>query len=374
MPEPDITGPAPAAAPAPDSAPSAPVSAERAAANAEDFSAFDRAHVAKRQNREPDPNSKRSQQLANYEKRVQEGEARIAHLEARTPAAEATQAPAQTRQQVINDYERRIAEQEQRIRALEASRGPAPAPPPPQPSASEATKARVKQLLTLPDAPNVDEYDSYPEFSAAQALFVQEKLQAEQQQLQGRQQALQARDQAFRERLTAAKTADPTFVERLSDEAKAIGGMDHARRTGQTPGPVHVIGELLYDSPHAAAFLEHISADPTALRTLVTPPPHLAQVPPPYRVQAHIDHLVTEFRRLEGRLAYAASLRASDTASSEPSAPPSSVSAAPPPPPTLSRAGHSTDPLRAAVNNGDFARFDALEMKHKIAQRQGRAS
>jgi len=120
---------------------------------------------------------------------------------------------------------------------------------------------------------------------------------------------------------------------------------------------------------HAVAFLRYISANPDALRALVTPPPQLARVPPQWRAKAHIDHLVTEFRRLEGRLAYEQSLTASDTAGS--SAPQSSVSSAPPPPPTLGKAGRSTDPVRSALARNDFAAFDQAEMEKRRRQRTG---
>jgi hypothetical protein len=101
---------------------------------------------------------------------------------------------------------------------------------------------------------------------------------------------------------------------------------------------------------------------------LVAPPAALQQLPPQWRVKAHIDHLVTEFRRLEGRLAYETERAAADTAPHD-DAPPSSVSSAPPPPPTLTKAGRSADPVRSAVDRGDFAAYDAAEMARKIRQR-----
>jgi hypothetical protein len=371
----ELAGAAPAQAPAPTPAP-APVSAERAAADAGDFGAFDRAHVAKREGKTvPQPAEPARAQAASP---APTGEA-----PAVDPAASAQ--PVSNRQQKINEYERRIAEQEQRIRALEASRSPTPQGPAPngQPPTSApaqpppaSQKERVARYLALPDAPKVDDFDTYPEFNAAQTLFLQDKLGEEQATVQRqrdaqtqRLHALASRDDAFRERLTAAKEADPAFVASLSDEAKSLGGIDHALRSGRQPGPVHIIGELVYDSPHAAAFLRHISADPQALSALVAPPAHLARVPPQWRAKAHIDHLVTEFRRLEGRLAYEASLTASDPAGS--SAPPSSVSAAPPPPPTLGKAGRSTDPVRSALARNDFTAFDEAEMEKRRRQRTG---
>jgi hypothetical protein len=45
------------------------------------------------------------------------------------------------------------------------------------------------------------------------------------------------------------------------------------------------------------------------------------------------------------------------------------VSSAPPPPPTLTKAGRSADPVRSALDRGDFAAYDAAEMARKIRQR-----
>jgi hypothetical protein len=375
----ETAGASPASAPAPaDSAPPPPasVSAERAAAETGDFGAFDRAAVARRQGKPlpevPHPAPAPAQAAGGG-------------------TGDGTETPAESgprtvsrRQQAINDYERRIAEQEQRIRALETR--PRPEPPPGQPPSDPATspngqppaetaKQRVARYLALPEAPKVEDFDTYPEYTAAQTLFLNDRLQAEQAEVAGRRaqqqqqhERLIARDQAFRERLTAAKAADPAFVEQLSDEAKNLGGIDYARRSGVTPGPVHIIGELLYDSPQAVPFLRYISADPQALAQLVALPEAIARMPPAWRAKAHIDHLVTEFRRLEGRLAYEASLAAADPARGD-EAPPSTVSAAPPPPPTLTKAGRSADPGRSALERGDFAAYDAAEMARKTRQR-----
>lgn len=378
----ETAGASPASAPAPDSAPPIPasVSAERAAAETGDFGAFDRAAIARRQGKPlpevPHPAPAPAQAAGGG-----------------TGAAAETNADPGTRtvsrrQQAINDYERRIAEQEQRIRALETRPRPEPSPgqpsgqPPPDPTTSptaqspaETAKQRVARYLALPEAPKVEDFDTYPEYTAAQTLFLNDRLQAEQAEVadqrahqQQQHERLIARDQAFRERLTAAKAADPAFVEQLSDEAKNLGGIDYARRSGVTPGPVHIIGELLYDSPQAVPFLRYISADPQALAQLVALPEAIARMPPQWRAKAHIDHLVTEFRRLEGRLAYEASLAAADPARGD-EAPPSTVSAAPPPPPTLTKAGRSADPGRSALERGDFAAYDAAEMARKTRQR-----
>jgi hypothetical protein len=97
------------------------------------------------------------------------------------------------------------------------------------------------------------------------------------------------------------------------------------------------------------------------------------RVPPQWRAKAHIDHLVTEFRRLEGRLAYEDSLSAPDRALRDIPPPVTSVSSAPPPPPTLGKAGRSTDPVRSALQRNDFAAFDAAEVERRMRRRAGRA-
>jgi hypothetical protein len=374
----DATGAAPAQAPAPtdSSSPASPppVSAARAAAETGDFGAFDRAEVAKKQGK-PLPDVARPAAAAQP---GADGDA---------GAPEPGERAVSKRQQAINDYERRIAQQDQRLRELESRIArPAPdqavasdAPPPPngqQPPAPETAKQRAARYLALPDAPKVDDFDTYPEYTAAQTLFLQDQLQAEAADVASRRQAQQAqhdrliaRDQTFRERLTAAHAADPAFVTGLSDEAKSLGGIDYARRSGVTPGPAHIIGELLYDSPQAVPFLKYISANPQALAQLIALPEAVARVAPQWRAKAHIDHLVTEFRRLEGRLAYEAERAAADTAPRDDEAPPSSVSSAPPPPPTLTKAGRSSDPARSALERGDFAAFDAADVARRARQR-----
>jgi hypothetical protein len=357
-----------------------PVSAERAAADQGDFGAFDRASVARKQGK-PLPEVIRPEgvtsppEAADGEAGTLDGGERVSRRQQKELA----------RQQTIHDYEQRLAAQEHRLRELE-SRGARPGTPAPpaasngQPAADapapETAKQRAARYLALPDAPRVDDFDTYPEFGAAQTLFIEEQRDREKaeiaeqrQQQQAQHERLITRDQTFRERLTAAKDADPAFVERLSDEAKNLGGIDHARRSGVTPGPVHIIGELLYDSPQAVPFLRAISADPSLLPQLLALPAHVARLPPQWRAKAHIDHLVTEFHRLEGRLAYEASLQAADTARTDEAPPPSSVSSAPPPAPTLTKAGRSADPVRSALERGDFAAYDAAEMARKIRQR-----
>jgi hypothetical protein len=381
----ESAGPASAPPPAaPESSPPpapSPVSASRAAAESGDFGAFDRAEVAKKQGK-PLPD------VAPAASAQPDGEP------GPLTADEKNGRPVSRRQQAINDYERRIAEQEQRIRALETR--PRAEPPPSnghqppangQPAATngqpngqpatETAKQRVARYLALPDAPKVEEFDSYPEYNAAQTLFLNDQLSREQAAVQGQRQAEQqqqqrliARDQSFRERLTTAASADPAFVEHLSDEAKNLGGIAHARRSGVEPGPVHIIGELLYDSPQAVPFLRAISADPALLASLVALPPAIAALPPQWRAKAHIDHLVTEFHRLEGRLAYEASLTPPDHGAREDPPPLNLVSSAPPPPPTLGKAGHSTDPTRSALARGDFEAFDRAEMARKLRQRR----
>jgi hypothetical protein len=378
----DPAGAASAQAPAaPDTTPSAPapVSAERAASDTGDFGAFDRAHVAKRQGKTVPAADPASAARAETSEPSGEGDG--------DPTADRSLTRRQ-RQDAVANYKEQQAILYQRVRDLEsrlarpgtpADAGPAGAPPPTgQPPAQPTAKERVARYLALPDAPKIDDFDTYPEYTAAQTLFLQDKLGAEQAAVRGREQAqvqrhqaLVARDATFRERLTAAKTADPEFVGALSEEAKSLGGIDHARRSGVAPGPVHIIGELVYDSPQAVAFLRHISANPDALRALVTPPESVLRVPPQWRAKAHIDHLVTEFRRLEGRLAYEESLGARDSAPSETPPPLTSVSAAPPPPPTLGKAGRSTDPIRSALARNDFAAFDQAEMDKRRRQRAG---
>jgi hypothetical protein len=145
----------------------APVSAERAAADAGDYASFDRAHVAKRQGK-----SVPAVDPASAPRVPPEADA--------ADSATTGERAVSKRQQAINDYERRIAQQEQRIQELEhrtRAAPPAPSqPPPPAPGesvpAQETPKQRVARLLALPEAPKIDDFDTYPEYTAAQTLFL----------------------------------------------------------------------------------------------------------------------------------------------------------------------------------------------------------
>lgn len=128
----------------------------------------------------------------------------------------------------------------------------------------------------------------------------------------------------------------------------------------------------MYDSLYTEDFLRHVSANPGAMAALTAIPPHIAAMHPNFQKKAHIDHIVSEFRRLEGRLAYLAEQRAS-TPDEGDEAEPSIVSAAPDPAPVLRRPGRSSDPGRSALERDDFEAFDEQEVAKKIRKRKGAA-
>jgi hypothetical protein len=213
------TGTPAAAAPAQPAAPQPTISAERAASDAGDFSSFDRAHTA----------AKRGAPMESVT--APEKPAAPAKAAAAAPAAPADtpNEPAQPerqvskRQQAINDYERRIAEQDQRIRALESQvtrPAAAQAQPEQQPPAKDPDWKRYR---AMPDAPQLNDFDTLEDFQTATAVFVADKRAEERVAAQSEQQSASRRDAFQRERaetfstnLRAAAEADEAFVSRIN--------------------------------------------------------------------------------------------------------------------------------------------------------------
>jgi hypothetical protein len=173
---------------------------------------------------EPDPASDAGKALAKKRNSLQ---ARIDELTAREKAAE-----------------RRAAALEAE---LQAARGQAPAPQP-APVADRASE--YKRIMALPDAPRVDQFDSYEEYTFAAGVFVDEVRTAErtarQQQHAEASAVLTARDRVE----AAIKAAHPDFDEVIDSFAGA----------GHVYAPAVVEFILHHPAGHEAAYL--LAKDP----------------------------------------------------------------------------------------------------------------
>lgn len=356
----------PVAAPSAPAQPAAPVAAEtisatRAAANTGSFADFDKAENAKLLGKPladvPAPKAPTSPD---------------AKTEQPASAAPVDERTVSKRQQTINDYERRIAEQDQRIRALEGR--PADAKPS-QASKSDVTVPEFRRIAALPGAPKLDDigsdgkpvYETVAEHAAAMTLFVNSTLARETSARTADTEmadAQRARGESFVSRLTAAKTADPDFVSKLTPEVLDLRPVHAFPPNSKDVGPLNILWENVYDSPVVDKLLLHFSADPTELRRFETMPPEIQALPARLRTSAHIRWIVKEFGKLEGSLSPAAAAPPVAAA-----AVPSTVSAAPPPAPSLSRAKTSADPKANALARNDFAAFDRIEMQEAQAKR-----
>lgn len=271
--------------------------------------------------------------------------------------------PVSKRQAQINDYERRIAQSDQRIRALEDQlRQPPLAPREPPPIDSRPTEPAWKRFAAAPDAPKLADFDSVEEHTAAMALFIVDRRQAEaQQRADG--EALTATQQTridtFVERLNHSKVSDPEFVNKLTPEVKALRPFA-ALAPGEASGPLNVIAEQVFDSPIAPAVLVYFSEHPEELARLATVPPELRTLAGPQQAHAHIRWMTREFARIEARL--------------EPTLPAPSpvklVTSAPAPAVTLgARPAAPADPIKTAVEKGNFSDFRKARQVERTAAR-----
>ena len=350
---------APVATPAP---PPATVSASMDALAKGDVSAFHEAEAAARRGT-PKP---------SVEAKV-EAPAAVVPAPTVTPGAPPAPTPEaraiSKRQQDLNDrireaVARATADKDAEIARLRGAQ-PHPAPAT-EPAAREPEWKRYAQM---PEAPKLAEFDSVEDHAAAMALFIADTRHAERtaqdhsrsvtEQLTV---AQQARVEAFGAQLEAAKTADPTFVDSLTPEVRALKPFS-ALQPGEAGGPANVVAEQIFDSPVAPQVLRHFSTHPEALTRLTTTPASILALPRAAQAKAHIQWIVREFGKLEAKF---------DVEEPAPVAVPaaSPISAAPPPLPTITRAGQSVDPKAAALAKGDFAAFSQLERADRAAKRR----
>lgn len=354
-----------------------PISAGRAAALQGDFNAFHASETAKRRG-EPLPDVP----------------APVAAKPGGEGAADASK-PVSNRQAKINEYERTIADLRSQLERSGSAAPAAVAARPAQSAAAvvpavveppaETRQQAYKRYMAMPDAPKIEDFDSVAEHTFAVMDFgasVRAEEQAAREQTQGAELEQRTRTEQrftkFQERLHEAKTADPTFVEGLSADARNLHGFELAKQKGEEPAPRHFIGELAYDSKYVADFLQHISANPEVYAELQEMPAEIQALPAHLRVKAHMQHIEQEFRYLEG--SFRAARKARDIEAEAASAvdprrkqsgQPSTISAAPPPAPTLGRAGRSGDPSASAVARNDFRAFHEAELAKVQRKRRG---
>jgi hypothetical protein len=268
------------------------------------------------------------------------------------------------RQQEANERTRRAVEQATADlrRELDSVRAQLPKPaattPPAAPTPAEPA---WKKYHDHPDAPKFEDFNSLSEHAAAMSLFVLEQSNAERAQASQQQEltsAQQARAGKFMEQLNAAKVADPEFTKKLTPEVRALKPFN-ALQPGEGAGPLNVVGEQVFDSPIAPKVLLHFSQHPEDLRRLATVPEHLRSLPARAQAEQHIQWIVKEFGKLEGRL---------ETPAAPAPAPPKTLTEAPAPPTTLgTRPAEAADPMAAAIRSGDTSAYRRMRREQRAA-------
>jgi hypothetical protein len=187
--------------------------------------------------------------------------------------------------------------------------------------------------------------------------------------------AEQAADEAFFTQLDAAKKTDPEFTKKLSPEVIGLTPIEWLPRDAQgrpvdaqgTPiqtGPLHVVASELRKSPCARDLLLHFSQHPDELQKFAEVPAAVAALRDPnVRLRAHVQHIVREFNRLEGR--FTAPGAAAVAAELEPK----TISDAPDPAPTLgTRPVETGDPLDKAIKRQDTRAYREIRRQERAGQ------
>lgn len=248
------------------------------------------------------------------------------------------------------------------------------------PAAPVATIPEHERILALPGAPQLEDFPSVQAYTAAMSVFTAKTLagEAEQRAEQTRSREAYGKSQeerfkGFTSRLDQAKADDPEFVSKLTDDVKSLHGVAKGHELREQIGPRHIITEKLYDSPIVDRLLVHFSQQPDALKALETMPPAIAAIPDAHqRASAHIQHIVYELAKLEGRLEgtpVSASSAIEDLPSRPAADPTRIISAAPPPAPILSKPGSTVDATASAIKRGDFRAFRAIRAAERQADR-----
>lgn len=234
-----------------------------------------------------------------------------------------------------------------------------------------------KRIMALPGAPKLADFESVEEHAFAAAEFIDTTRTNERaaaaratQSHEARFAAEQAADDAFFAQLDAAKKTDPEFVKKLSPDVVGLTPVEWVPRDAQgrpldkpggTPielGPLHVVASELRKSPVVRDLMLHFSQHPEELKKFAEMPAAVAALRDPHvRLRAHVQHIVREFNRLEGRFARPAGAAAVAADELEPK----TISDAPDPAVVLgSRPVEPGDPLAKAIKSGNTRTYREL--------------
>jgi hypothetical protein len=175
----------------------------------------------------------------------------------------------------------------------------------------------------------------------------------------------------FQQQLDAAKTADPTFLTKLTPDVQAL--RPHWGLPAADVGPANIVATQVFASAVAPQVLLHFSEHPEALAKLTTMPAAIAALPASVRIGEHIQYIVREFGKLEHILAVGGRSRGVRPRPRRPHRP---VRLHQPLPPRRRRLKPSArtsviaDPQAAALARNDFAEWDRVETAKEQAKRK----
>lgn len=227
-----------------------------------------------------------------------------------------------------------------------AASSPAPAP-------TEADHARYQKH---PAAPKVEDFDSYEEWSTANAVFVAKqmfedreksaRLDAESRERVG---SVQQTITGFSEKLAAARASDPEFDEKIDPGLFQLTPA-FALAPGVAPRAANVLIQACVESDVSVPLLKHFST-PAGQQEWAG----LAAAPTPAA-------MLRAFGRIEARFS------SDGPTAAQPAKP---FSSAPAPPTTLgSKPPQSPDRAAAAIRTGDFRAYQAAADAADLAVRR----
>lgn len=207
-------------------------------------------------------------------------------------------------------------------------------------------KAEAARYRAMPDAPKVEDFDTYDDWSIEMASFVADKkLEAREARTQQESQA-RHEEQRFTEKATKASERfnsylekNPAAKERISPELLAIVPISQLK-PGEPIGAENFIAEQIFESDFTGELSDHFSTDAGVqeFRALMRLAP---------------DQILRAFGRLEARFVTSGAAQSSTK-------PPKTISTAPDPAETFGRRPTAgADAVESALFSGDPSAYQA---------------
>lgn len=219
-----------------------------------------------------------------------------------------------------------------------------------------------KRYATHPDAPKVENFDTYEEYVDARAVFIADQRHSEREtharrdaESRGRMTETDKTIAGFAERAQKAREADPDFESKIAPGLREIHPA-FAMPVGKQPGPANYLLQEVVMSEFSNELMVHFSTDEgrAEWHTLISSPNPAA--------------MIRGFGRIEARFEKSSGTPAEGE---KPAAKP--VTSAPAPPKTLgSKPPVNPDRAGAAVNAGDFSAYAAAADAADLARMRGR--